>query len=548
MVNRVYEYMIRHKMFSPGSRVLAAVSGGADSMCLLEVLRTLRLRAGFELRVLHVHHGLRESAEGDLVHVSKYCRSAGIPFQAVRVDAGSYAAKAGMSVEEAARYLRYGALEEAAREWENEAARERENEAVQERMKEEDGPGPDPLCRIAVAHHIEDQAETVLFNLVRGSRLTGLRGMQPISGRVIRPLLEVSRPEIEAFLTKRGILWCEDETNGDLRYTRNLIRKEVMPLLLQINAGAVRHIARTAGEAAETEEFLRAETERALESCCREKESPLGTEGSGTEGHGNTKETGRPACPGPAVRKILIPELMREPALIRRRAVYMVLAEAAGGKKDLQDVHVQDVLHLMEKQGNGELDLVRGVHVKRSYDTLYIYGEPERGCGTGRGTGKEDAAKDAAASAAAPRAGRSGVTPYMQAGAGRFTCRVFPFDGDLSAVPRNQCTKWFDYDKIGAFPEFRNRREGDRIALDESGRTKTIARYMIDDKIPRELREEIVMPAAGNDILWVPVRGTDSRQRNGRSGQTGGRISAAYKVSSETRTVLEIRWEPGCDR
>ena len=115
MVNRVYEYMVRHKMIAPGSRVLAAVSGGADSMCLLEVLRTLRLRAGFELRVLHVHHGLRESAEGDLVHVSKYCRSAGIPFQAVRVDAGSYAAKAGMSVEEAARYLRYGALEEAAR-------------------------------------------------------------------------------------------------------------------------------------------------------------------------------------------------------------------------------------------------------------------------------------------------------------------------------------------------------------------------------------------------------------------------------------------------
>ena len=139
----------------------------------------LRRRAGIELRVLHVHHGLRESAEGDLEHVSKYCRSAGIPFKAVRVDAGSYAAEAGMSVEEAARALRYGALEQAAREWENETARERENGSAPERMNEDDGPGPAPLCRIAVAHHIEDQAETVLFNLARGSRLTGLRGMRP---------------------------------------------------------------------------------------------------------------------------------------------------------------------------------------------------------------------------------------------------------------------------------------------------------------------------------------------------------------------------------
>ena len=519
MVDQVYDYMTRHTMIEPGSRVLAAVSGGADSMCLLEVLRTLRRRAGFELRVLHVHHGLRENAEDDLIHVSKYCRSAGIPFQAVRVDAGSHASEAGMSVEEAARALRYEALEQAAREWESESARER--------GKEDDGTGPGPLCRIAVAHHIEDQAETVLFNMVRGSRLTGLRGMLPVSGRIIRPLLEVSRPEIEAFLAQRGISWCEDETNGDLRYSRNLIRKEVMPLLLRINAGAVRHIARTAGEAAETEEFLRAEAERTWKRCCRETErlpraerdgtEGPGTERNGTEDPGNMADPGRTACPGTAVRQILIPELMKEPALMRRRTVYEALAEAAGGKKDLQDVHVQAVLHLMEKQGNGELDLVRSVHVKRSYDTMYIYGKPARG-------------------SSAP--GAPGST-------GRFSCRVFPFDGELSAVPRNQCTKWFDYDKIGAFPEFRSRREGDRITLDESGRTKSIARYMIDEKIPRELRDVIVMPAAGSDILWVPVRGTDSRERNGRSEQTGGRISAAYKVGSETRMVLEIHWEPG---
>ena len=97
----------------------------------------------------------------------------------------------------------------------------------------------------------------------------------------------------------------------------------------------------------------------------------------------------------------------------------------------------------------------------------------------------------------------------------------------MDAVPRNLCTKWFDYDKIGTFPEFRNRREGDYITLDESGRSKTIARYMIDAKIPKELRGRIVMPAAGSEIIWIP----------------NGRISAAYKVSGGTRSILEIRWE-----
>ena len=120
MIDRIYDYMIRNRMIEEGGCILAAVSGGADSMCLLEILRELRIRAGFHLRVLHVHHGLRESAEGDLEYVAGYCANAGIPFEAVRVDAAGYAAEAGMSVEEAARHLRYEALESAAERWDHE--------------------------------------------------------------------------------------------------------------------------------------------------------------------------------------------------------------------------------------------------------------------------------------------------------------------------------------------------------------------------------------------------------------------------------------------
>lgn len=120
MINRIYDYMIRNKMIEESGCIIAAVSGGADSMCLLEILRDLRTKAGFQLRVLHVHHGLRESAEGDLEYVAGYCEAAGIPFEAVRVDAAGNAAENGLSVEEAARHLRYEALKRAAERWDRE--------------------------------------------------------------------------------------------------------------------------------------------------------------------------------------------------------------------------------------------------------------------------------------------------------------------------------------------------------------------------------------------------------------------------------------------
>ncbi len=528
MVDRVYEYMIRYSMTVPGSRVLAAVSGGADSMCLLKVLIELQPRAGFDLRVLHVHHGLRENADDDLAFVSKYCSLAGVPMKAVLIDAGGYASKNGMSVEEAARILRYRALEHAAAEWDKECSAPEQSEG-RKAAEQAGNSGTSAAeqacgatagaCRIAVAHHIEDQAETVLFNLVRGSRLTGLRGMLPVNGRIIRPMLEVSRGEIETFLRERGCSWREDETNEDIRYSRNLLRKEVMPLLMQVNAGAREHIARAAEEAAQTEDFLRGETERVLKAC-----------------RGSAQETGQ------AIASLRIPVLAREPELLRRRAVYEVISDAAGGKKDVQDAHVQAVLRLMQKQGNGELDLVNRVHVKKVYELLYVYGAPALS-GVTKGSAPQEYGQQDAAKAAL----RDDFCRWPT-GAGDYTCRVISFHGDLSAVPRNQCTKWFDYDKMRTFPDFRNRREGDRITLDESGRSKTIARYMIDEKIPRELRERIVMPALGSEILWVPAPYTCGLQTGAADRLNGadnlGRISAAYKVTPGTRRVLEIRWEP----
>ena len=485
-------------MIPPGRRILVAVSGGADSMCLLELLRKLQERAQLEIRVLHVHHGLRESAEDDLQYVAEYCKEAGIPFQAVRVDAAGYAAANGLSVEEAARHLRYEALEKAAKEWDTQADHSE--------------------CRIAVAHHIEDQSETVLFNLVRGSRLTGLRGMLPVNGRIIRPLLCCSREEIESYLMEHGITWREDETNEDVRYSRNLIRKQVMPLLLTINKGAREHIMRAAEEAAEAESYLACETERALKRCCangrydKQAESRSGKQAkSGVETSDNKQAE---------EIVIHIPSLLEEPLLLQRRVVYAAIAEASGRKKDLQDVHVQAVLGLCRKPGNGELDVAGGVHVTKVYEQLYL----------NPGTGAKAIMPETKAGQPELPIIQVFDDPFthLPTEPEEYTWRVFDFDGDMDAVPRKQYTKWLDYDKIGELPIFRTRRAGDRITLDEYGRSKSIARYMIDRKVPAQLRERIVMPTCGSEILWVP----------------GGRISAAYMVSTDTKRILEIHWDP----
>ena len=552
MIERIYNYMTDHYMVGEGSRVLAAVSGGADSMCLLEVLRELRDRVGLQIAVLHVHHGLRESADGDLLYVAEYCKDAGIPFEAVHVDAAGYAAGSGLSVEEAARKLRYEALSQAAERWDRELLFMRDEELLTRENREPlprkdwDGltrqdrelpPHVQEGCRIAVAHHIEDQAETVLFNLVRGSRLTGLRGMLPVNGRIIRPLLSCSRGEIEEFLRARGISWREDETNEDVRYSRNLIRKEVMPLLEQINKSAGEHIARAAEEAAETEEFLREQTERAAGKCVSRGEFFV---------------------------SVSVPELMRQTPLIRRRVIYCVIADVAGRKKDLQDAHVQAVLRLAQKNGNGRLDVFGGVRVEKVYEKLLFSagrqqdaaGKEVSGEDSAPAGGQQDAPGENASKEGIASAGKQSMDASRTAAlssrrwpmdAEEYSCRVFDFDGDMSSVPRKQYTKWLDYDKIGAFPSFRTRCEGDKITLDETGRSKTIARYMIDTKVPAELRGRIVLPTAGSEILWIPAGAADASDPETGS-SSGGRISAAYKVSSRTGRILEICWEPGNDR
>lgn len=444
---RVRETMRQEQMVERGGRVLAGVSGGADSVCLLELLRQLA-PGWFSLRVMHVHHGLRgESADADERSVRELCRQWGIELISRHVDVAAEAARRGIGLEEAGHEIRRELFAQYCREWESE---------------EEGRP-----VRVALAHHLEDQAETVLFHLCRGSALAGLAGMRPVSGRIIRPLLGISRQEIERELRESGIPWRTDETNMDLSFTRNRIRQEILPLLDSVHGGAVRHIAVLAGEAAQTEDYLQEQTRQALADC-REQ--------------------------GGALR---VPDLLRLPPLLRRRVLYSALARAAGGRRDITARHVRALEELCLREGSGSADLPGGVRAVRSGPFLVF---PEAG---------EEVSLQSRDWPLSPDC---------------YVCRIFSFTGDLSLVPRNRYTKWFDYDKITSFLLFRVRKTGDRITISADGRRKKLTRLMIDARIPSQVRDRMILPAVGDEILWVP----------------GVRISAAYLVSADTRTVLEI--------
>lgn len=216
-------------LFQTGDRVLAAVSGGPDSVCLAHFLMTLGRRKGFSAALAHVHHGLRGAeADRDARFVGKLGREWGLPVSVVPVPVRAAARSRGAGIEEAARKLRYEALAKEAR-----------------RLR---------CNKVATGHHLDDQAETVLLHLLRSSRLEALAGIapkRPLSGKVslVRPLLPLRRDEVLAYLEIHRLSYRSDSSNRDTHFTRNWVRREVLPLLESRNPSIRERLAAFADQA-----------------------------------------------------------------------------------------------------------------------------------------------------------------------------------------------------------------------------------------------------------------------------------------------------------
>ena len=229
-----------------GKKVLCAVSGGADSMCLLHLLKS----AGLEVTAAHFEHGIRgEESLRDLNFVRDFCEKQSIPFVFERADVPAFAAEKGMGIEEAARTLRYEFLERSLKTL--------------------------GLDVIATAHNADDNAETMVFNLIRGSGTMGLRGIPRRRGNIVRPLLSVSRKEIEAYLIENSIPHVEDSTNQRDDYTRNLIRHRLIPVMREINPRFTEAAGRTGELCSRDEDCLSRMAEDFIRTNYKNESLPL---------------------------------------------------------------------------------------------------------------------------------------------------------------------------------------------------------------------------------------------------------------------------------
>ena len=430
LILQVRSWCEKNGLLPRGGTLLAAVSGGTDSMCLLHVLRELAPEYGFALAAAHYHHGLRGAeADRDADFTAEHCRQAGIPCFVGHGDAAAAAREGGLGLEEAGRQLRYDFLYRTA-------------EALGGAV-------------IATAHNADDNAETVLLHLVRGTGLQGLTGIPPRRGNVIRPLLSCTRAEIAAWNARNGIPHVEDSTNDDLTYSRNRLRHEVMPVLKELNPGFPQGVIRTT-EALRRDNALLARQSETVLSYAERTEEGLSVPVSAL--------TGLPEALQPRAVQLLYRQL-RPDEILSASHREAVLALAAGTSP------------------SGFCALPAGITARRAYDRL-IFDEQPPG-------------ETVPAQAVLPLPGS--VCFFGRV----IQAQPIRYDG------RPQRRYDFCLRTDGTELIVRTRETGDR--LHPVGRPeKTLKKWMIDEKIPRVQRDRIpVLAAREGKLLAVPGIGAD---------------------------------------
>ena len=421
MYQKVKAYVKKWHMLQKEDSVIAGISGGADSVCLLFMLLKLQKELGFALMAVHVNHGIRGAeAERDEAYVKRLCRQWNVRLKVYRENVPAYAKEHGMTEEEAGRDIRRTCFCKVLKEWGG--------------------------TKIALAHHENDNVETLLWNLCRGTGIRGLGGIAPVNDVWIRPLLCVKRWEIESYLKKRGISYCTDTTNADRRYMRNRIRMDVIPYLEDcVNTESVSHMGKTMERMYELEQYILEEVGQYKESCTGWK-------------------NGR--------RIIRQTEYTKIPKALRDNVLHEILCETAGRRKDIEEVHVQMLRDLFTKQVGKRIDLPYGVTAIRTYEGVRF----EKNI---------------------PEASYAGDENEL------FSIRVFDREPGNVTFPEKIYTKWFDYDIIKNTVKIRHRIAGDSIVINRYGGRKKLKQYFTDQKIPQEDRDKIWIAADGDEVLWI---------------------------------------------
>lgn len=413
LIDHVKAVMQEYHMTEPGQNVAVALSGGRDSVCLLHLFKKLQPSFGYQLSAAHINHGLRKEAGEEEAFCRRLCDELQIPLAVFPVNVQARMKSSGESMEEAARNLRYQAFET---------------------LKAD---------RIALGHHQQDQAETVLLHLLRGSGLTGLCGMRPVRTPYIRPLLQSSRAEIEAYIAEQKLCYVEDASNRDSAFRRNRIRWELLPLLQQeYNPEIVQSLAHMAQLLQQEEQYLEDQ------------------------------------APQPLVQDLAISWVLTYPINLQRRILRKWLAQN-GLTENVSHMHIQQILQLMNGPSGKRISLPKGLTVDKSYDILHIHENVS--CEQFHFTMPAFEMETLSFSEAKEK--------WKLEQEGRLQIPDLPEE------------KWLNADAFHRAPVWRYRKPGDYL-ITGSGRKK-LKEYLIDEKIPRQERDALPLLADGDHVLWI---------------------------------------------
>ncbi len=450
MLYSIKKTIERYGMLGPDESVVIGVSGGADSMCLLHVLLELH-EYGPDIIVAHLNHGIRgREAKRDSLFVKRAAGALGLKFEPGEADVPRFKKESNLTLEEAARVLRYKFLEET-------------------RMKY----GAD---KIATAHTLDDQAETVLMRLLRGSGTKGLSGIPSISnGVIIRPLIETARREIEKYLVSKGVDWIEDSTNKLRTIHRNRIRLDLMPALEAYNPRIRETLSRTSDLLRIEEDYIDREAKKYFR---------------------------RTFTPGKPEMKGELKKFRRLHRALRLSILRLAIEGLNKGLKNITSVHVLAADEfLMSDAASGEIEFPDEMVIAKGYDSFLV----------------------------TTRAGLAREFSYTIKSPGKWS---FPgFEVDIEKVSAGTLEEeredvvYLDAGKIEFPIEVRSFRAGDRFIPLGMKDEKKLKNFFVDEKIPRFERYRVPIFTTGGEIFWVGGMRIDERFKVRRRGKKGLKLS-----------------------
>ena len=485
---KVMDCINKYRMIKEGDVVLIGVSGGIDSITLLYSLYFLKDDLKCSLVAAHANHGLRgEQSDNEAEFVRNIADELKLPSVIEKIDVLGYMAEKGLSKQVAARDLRYDFFERAARQY--------------------------SANKIALGHNADDQAETVLMRLIRGSGAKGIAGIKPVrDGKIIRPLIEIRRDEITEFVKEKGLKHVEDPSNLEPYYRRNKIRLELMPLLKkEYNPNIVERLRETAEIIGDEDVFLEGYCSKILSDIILSK--------------------------GNEAIEIDVLKLKNFHIAIQRRILRIALKMLKGDLLKISAIHVEDILNSVNKGFSGKsLNLPDGIQAIYEYDKLKLFSEADVA---------EEAEVRFDISIKMPgetilskpeyKFATEIISPeefHRDSSVAEFTLNevnVLLQNDNLKRRHSEQSeeskfTAFFDMDNLKGALRVRNRIEGDIFHPSGMKGSKKLKEFFIDEKIPRRERDSIPLIVSGDTILWV----------------VGKRVADYGKVDKDTKKILKI--------